>query len=111
MTVVVSDNMAMGTLSILIDGKERVSFDAEEIAAAEGKLPYTLNGSGSWQEISLSFEDAAGNKGTADSCRVLLTTDWAARLLHRKGVWLTVLLLLAVGVWIFATRRKKAEER
>ena len=110
MTVVVSDNMAMGRLSILIDGKERVSFDAEEIAEAEGRLPYTLTGAGNWQEVSLSFEDAAGNKGTADSCRVLLTTDWAARLLHRKGIWLTVLLLLAAGVWIFAAKRKKAEE-
>ena len=110
MTVVVSDNMAMGRLSILIDGKERVSFDAEEIAEAEGRLPYTLTGAGNWQEVSLSFEDAAGNKGTADSCRVLLTTDWAARLLHRKGIWLTVLLLLAAGVWIFAARRKKADE-
>ena len=100
----------MGRLSILIDGKERASFDAEEIADAEGRLPYTLTGAENWQEVSLSFEDAAGNKGTADSCRVLLTTDWAARLLHRKGIWLTVLLLLAAGVWIFAARKKKAEE-
>ena len=110
-TVVASDNMAMGTLRILINGEEKASFDAEEIAEAEGKLPYTLTESGSWQEITLAFEDAAGNRGTADSCRVLLTTDWAARILHRKGIWLPILIILAAGIWILAAwRRKKREE-
>ena len=61
---------------------------------------------GDWQEISLSFEDAAGNRGTADTCRVLLTTDWGARIMHRKHIWLPILLAAAFVV-IIAVRRKK----
>ena len=110
MTVAVSDNMAMGTLRILIDGEEKASFGAEEIAEAEGKLHYTLEESRRWQEISLAYEDAAGNKGTADTCRVLLTTGWAARILHRKGTWLPVLPVIAAAVVFLAVRRKKQEE-
>ena len=81
------------------------------VVASDNMAPYTLTESGSWQEITLAFEDAAGNRGTADSCRVLLTTDWAARILHRKGIWLPILIILAAGIWILAAwRRKKREE-
>ena len=105
--IVVSDNMAMGTLTILIGGEEKASFDADEIAAADGRIPFMLTGSGDWQEISLSFEDAAGNRGTADTCRVLLTTDWGARIMHRKHIWLPALLAAAAIAVIIAARRKK----
>ena len=105
--IAVSDNMAMGTLTILIGGEEKASFDADEIAAADGRIPFMLTGSGDWQEISLSFEDAAGNRGTADTCRVLLTTDWGARIMHRKHIWLPALLAAAAIAVIIAARRKK----
>ena len=108
--IAVSDNMAMGTLTILIGGEEKASFDADEIAAADGRIPFMLTGSGDWQEISLSFEDAAGNRGTADTCSVLLTTDWGARIMHRKHIWLPILLAAAFVV-IIAVRRKKEGKR
>ena len=105
--IAVSDNMAMGTLIILINGEEKASFDAEEIAEAEGRLPFMLTESGSWQEVSLSFEDAAGNRGTADSCRVLLTTNLAARIMHRKHIWLPLLMMAVALVVTIAVRKRK----
>ena len=103
----VTDDRAMGTLKVFVNGEERASFDAEEIAEAEGKLPLTLSESDSWQEITLQFEDAAGNAGEAAPCRVLVTTDAMTRFI-RSRTWLWLLLLaLAAGTGYAVVRKRR----
>ena len=103
----VTDDRAMGTLKVFVNGEERASFDTEEIAEAEGKLPLTLSESDSWQEITLQFEDAAGNAGEAAPCRVLVTTDAMTRFIRsRTWLWL-LLLLLAAGTGYAVVRKRR----
>lgn len=103
----VTDDRAMGTLKVFVNGEERASFDAEEIAKAEGKLPLTLSESDSWQEITLQFEDAAGNAGEAAPCRVLITTNAMTKFIRsRTWLWL-LLLMLAAGTGYAVVRKKR----
>ena len=103
--IMVTDNVSMGSLKVLIDDKEVATYTAEQIAQAEGKISVILKESDEWQTISLQFEDAAGNTGTAHSCRVLVTTNAVTRILHSR-LWLW-LLVLAAGCGTYVTVKKK----
>ena len=106
--ITVTDNIAMGSLKVYVNDTETASYTAEQIAQAEGKLSVTLSESEEWQTISLKFEDAAGNMGTADRCRVLVSTNAVTRILHSR-LWLWILLLVLAGGGTYAVvKRKKA---
>ena len=111
--VSVTDNFAMGTLKILVNGETIAEFDAEKIGKLEGKLPFTITEGEGWQEISLVFEDAAGNEGTIEPMRLLLTTNWLTRFLYQG--YLKFLLIPGAGLLAFIlfliAKRKKDEEK
>lgn len=109
-----SDNIALGTAKVYLNGEEVQDFNAKEVAKNDGNMSYTLHESDKWQTLKVVTLDAAGNEGTSEEIKVLVSSNWFTRFIN--GIWSKIVigfigLLLFLLFLLFGKRKKKEEER
>lgn len=106
----VSDDQAIGELTIYVDGKEVAKYSAKQLIEMDGKAEYELKEAGKWQTVTAKVADAAGNRGKEDSVRVLVTTNSLLRMINniafRAGAGILGVALLG-GLFVFFKKKKK----
>ena len=113
-TVVVNDNVQVGSLELYVGDKLAASFSGKEIGEAGGKVEYTLSEDSKWQEIYAVAYDEAGNEIMTDKIRVLLTTSSGARFIGSrtaKGIAGAVAAAGAGLIAVIAAKKKKKGDK
>lgn len=108
-----SDNIALGTAKVYLNGEEVQDFNAKEVAKNDGNMSYILHESDKWQTLKVVTVDAAGNQGESEEIKVLVSSNWFTRFIN--GIWSKIAigfigLLLFLLFLLFGKRRKKEEE-
>lgn len=108
-----SDNIALGTAKVYLNGEEVQDFNAKEVAKNDGSMSYILHESDKWQTLKVVTVDAAGNQGESEEIKVLVSSNWFTRFIN--GIWSKIAigfigLLLFLLFLLFGKRRKKEEE-
>ena len=108
-----SDNIALGTAKVYLNGEEVQDFNAKEVAKNDGNLSYILHESDKWQTLKVVTVDAAGNEGTSEEIKVLVSSNWFTRFIN--SLWSKIAigfigLLLFLLFLLFGKRKKKEEE-
>ena len=113
MGIKLSDNIALGTAKVYLNGEEVQDFNAKEVAKNDGSMSYILHESDKWQTLKVVTVDAAGNQGESEEIKVLVSSNWFTRFIN--GIWSKIAigfigLLLFLLFLLFGKRRKKEEE-
>ena len=108
-----SDNIALGTAKVYLNGEEVQDFNAKEVAKNDGNMSYILHESDKWQTLKVVTVDAAGNQGESEEIKVLVSSNWFTRFIN--GIWSKIAigfigLLLFLLFLLFGKRKKKEEE-
>ena len=113
--IVPTDNILVGKIELLLDGKVVKEFDLTENDGLNNKFEYKLLESNKWQEVQVKVTDAAGNVATSSKLKVLITPDSMVRFLN--SLWFKVIVgtgstgLLAAILWLILGKKKKDEEK
>lgn len=113
--IVPTDNILVGKIELLLDGKVVKEFDLTEDDGLNNKFEYKLLESNKWQEVQVKVTDAAGNVATSSKLKVLITPDSMVRFLN--SLWFKVIVgtgstgLLAAILWFVLGKKKKDEEK
>ena len=106
-----SDNIALGTAKVYLNGEEVQSFNAKEVAKNDGNMSYILHESDKWQTLKVVTIDAAGNQGESEEIKALVSSNWFTRFIN--GIWSKITIGIAVIIGfllfiLFGKRRKKS---
>lgn len=112
--VEVTDNYAVGSAEVLVDGKVYGRYDADSLRELDGKISVELGQSSSWQRVTATVTDAAGNEGKAKDMVVLVTTDPLTRFVNsapfRTMVLGILLAVIALMILFLIWKRRKDEK-
>ena len=114
-TIVLSDNLALSSASVSINGKKKVQFTEKEIEKAGGQLTVYVGAANTWQTVRVQAEDTAGNLSKDTTCRVLISPSGFVRFVNSQafivlaGGILAGLALLIILVIVKRKKKKKAD--
>ena len=105
----------MGGAEIFLNGEVYGSYDAKSIEELGGKIPVEIGESSSWQTVTASVIDAAGNEGASDDMVVLVTTDPFTRFVNNRVFRMFVFgmslaAVTALVLFLIWKNRKKEEK-
>ena len=108
-----TDNIKLGSAKLYLNDVEVQAYNEETVAKNNGKLAYTLHESDKWQTLKVVTVDAAGNEGTSEEMKVLVSSNWFTRFIN--GIWSKITIGIAAVIsillfFLFGKRRKKKEE-
>ena len=108
-----TDNIKLGSAKLYLNDVEVQAYNEETVAKNNGKLAYTLHESDKWQTLKVVTVDAAGNEGTSEEMKVLVSSNWFTRFVN--GIWSKITIGIAAIIsilllFLFGKRRKKEEE-
>lgn len=108
-----TDESAVGSAVIYIDGVAVKTLTAEEIEECGGVYTLSVEEADKFQEITVEVTDAAGNTYTTDPVSILVTTNALTRFFYNKPLFIGSIVTLAAVVIlvIFWLRRKKKEKK
>ena len=100
MHIQVTDNYAYGNVNLYVGDKKVKSFDADTVAKADGKLTYKLDSANGWQQVSVKYNDRAGNSGKPASMRVLITASTWQQILYSAWFIPVIIAVLCVAAFL-----------
>ena len=112
--VEVTDNYAVGSAEVLVDGEVYGRYDADSLRELDGKISVELKQSSSWQRVTAAVTDAAGNEGKAKDMVVLVTTDPLTRLVNSasfRAMVLGILLAIIMLMILFLIWKRRKDEK
>ncbi|WP_130810261.1 hypothetical protein [Olsenella sp. Marseille-P4559] len=111
-----SDNMALESVQVSLDGGEPVSYDAEE--AANGGMSLVVPADAHPHDLTIVARDRAGNVRTQEARGVTVAADWGQYLLNNPGALFAVagtvvatVGLAAIGVAAAVRHHRMGERR
>ncbi len=111
-TFTVSDNLAIGTLDIYLNGKLTKSFTAKEFSDANGVATITVNETNGYQEIYATASDAAGNETVSDTYRFLISSNAFIRFINNKPLFIGVIaaIIAAIAALLLIIWKKRHDD-
>ena len=115
MTINLSDNTAVKSVDVIIDGKSVATYAQKEIEKAGGKISYMIEGASEPQKIEAAALDMAGNETTSEMHKVLVTSSVWIQYINNTplliGSILGIVLVAGGLIWFFVIRKKKEESK
>lgn len=115
MTINLSDNTAVKSVDVIIDGRSVATYAQKEIEKAGGKISYMIEGASEPQKIEAAALDMAGNETTSEMHKVLVTSSVWIQYINNTPLLIGSILgiVLAAGglIWFFVIRKKKEESK
>ena len=113
--VEVTDNYAVGEVEVFLNREVYGRYDATSIGEMDGRIPVDIKESSSWQTVTASVIDAAGNESVSDDMVVLVTTDPFTRFVNNKVFRMFVFgmslaAVIALVLFLIWKNRKKEEK-
>lgn len=113
MTINVSDNTAVKSVEVLIDGESAATYSQAEIEKAGGKIDYTIESASAPQQIEAVAIDLAKNETVSDVREVLITSSLWIQFINNTplliGTILVIVLLAGGAIWFLVIRKKQAK--
>ena len=110
MTVNVSDNTAVKSVEVMIDGKSAAVYDQAEIEKAGGKIDYTIESARTPQSIEAVAIDMAKNKTVSEAHEVLVTSNLLVQYVNNTplvvGSIIVVVLIAGGLIWFFIGKKR-----
>lgn len=111
MTINLSDNTAVKSVDVIIDGKSVATYAQKEIEKAGGKISYMIEGASEPQKIEAAALDMAGNETTSEMHKVLVTSSVWIQYINNTplliGSILGIVLVAGGLIWFFVIRKRK----
>lgn len=82
----VSDNFSIAKAKLLVNDKEVVSLNSEDIKKNNGCFYYTLSESDDWQKVEVEVIDSSGNRFVTEPVNVIISSNSWVRFINSK--WL-----------------------
>ena len=115
MTINLSDNTAVKSVDVIIDGRSVATYAQKEIEKAGGKISYMIEGASEPQKIEAAALDMAGNETTSEMHKVLVTSSVWIQYINNTplliGSILGIVLVAGGLIWFFVIRKKKEESK
>ncbi len=108
-TLDVQDNVLLSEVEVVLNGKKK-SYDAAQLAEADGKLSFVAGSANHWQTIQVSAYDAAGNEQAGEELRFLVTANVLVQLYMDTPVFAGTMAggtAAAAGAWWMLFKRKR----
>lgn len=107
----VQDNVLVSSLVVKLNGKETV-YTMADISEVNGRIVFLVDSANTWQTMSITAYDAAGNAKEFDEIRFLVTSNIFIQFIMNTPLVIgtvVALMALAGGFWFIAWKRRKKE--
>ena len=116
LTLDIEDNMQLQQVCVNLNGQERI-YTAAELEENGGRITLRIPAENSWQELTATACDRAGNSERSETLRLLVTPNLLVQFLMNKSAFYTaagILLVLegaVLGCLYVRAQRGKNEEK
>ena len=111
-SVMLSDNIAIGSANVMINGKLAEEFKSVDIDANGGRILYSLKGTDEWQSVEIVAYDAAGNEARTGKRTVFVSANKFRQFIENKPVFYGTIagvsaIAGAAAAFLIMRRKKK----
>ena len=106
----VSDDQAIMTAEVVVDGKVEAVYDAKQLEESGGSILHEVSESKDWRTITVKACDAAGDTASASPVRVLVTTDTPTRVMNSAIPVILAAAVITILAALYIWKKMKDDE-
>ncbi len=106
-TVNVTDNQKLKHAVIRVNDAIAKDISGDELTNSNGVITAELSASSSWQTVTVTAFDEAGNEAEEVNYRIFVNTNYLLQLFANRPLLIALCLLLVAGIGLFVYRKKR----